>query len=272
MSNDDRPRVAGVPFDGAGDDRDDRDDGWVEPNGSAGGGRAGKPVGHVPGIYDQPQATYVRPTRVPLRRSSIVMAGAIVLVAIVIAGGLVAAAEGKRDSGGESELSAAATLTSTSTRPPGSTTTTAATLPDTGSGSGSGSGTAPATSPTTTRPAAFPAAAPAASPAPPTPRATANPGFDPYQPKNVPTGVSASLTGCNWQPTGGGELQSAGTLTSHTTAARTWTLTMVWLQNSRELARQVGSLSLAPGETKTWGLVTASPAAPLDLACALEIS
>jgi hypothetical protein len=84
--------------------------------------------------------------------------------------------------------------------------------------------------------------------------------------------VSATLTGCNWQPAAGGQVQSAGTLTSHQGAAHTWTVTMIWLQNGRELARQSGTVALGPGETKSWGLVTASgpPADPFG--CALEVS
>jgi hypothetical protein len=47
---------------------------------------------------------------------------------------------------------------------------------------------------------------------------------------------------------------------------------MIWLQNGRELARQSGTVALGPGETKSWGLVTASgpPADPFG--CALEVS
>jgi hypothetical protein len=99
-----------------------------------------------------------------------------------------------------------------------------------------------------------------------------NPALPLYQAKPVPTGVSAALTGCTWQPTAGGQVQSEGTLTSRQSSAHTWTLTMIWLQNGRELARQTGTVSLAPGETKSWGLATASgpPADPFG--CALEVS
>lgn len=237
---------------------EDAGDGWVEPNGS------GHFVRHVPGLYDIPETTYVAPVSVPLRQRTIVVASAIVLASIAIGGGFVLAADSKGSTGGGAEVSAAATLTSTSTRPPGTSTTTTPARTDSA---------APVTSPATEPESVGGATdAPAAAPASPLALpAIANPAFNPYTAIAVPTGVSASLTSCSWQTASGGELQSAGIVTSHDGAARTWTLTMVWLQNSRELARTSTAVLLAPSEAKGWSLTLAS-APPPDIACALEIS
>jgi hypothetical protein len=256
-------------------------DGWVEPNGTRRGMR------RVPGLYDSPEATYKPLERVPLRRRSVLLAGGIVLAAIVVFGGLVAAAGTKRASDDDSQLSAAATLTSTSTRPPGTTTsttgstgagstseasgTTGGTLPTTGDSNGSSSGSSDPGGGTGgfTDPVVTPAAP---APAPLPPPVTANPGLPAYQRMNVPAGVSAAMTGCTWVPDNGGELRSAGTITSHDSAARTWNLTMVWLQNDRQLASQNGTVTLPTGATQGWGLVIAAPNPPAQpFSCALEI-
>jgi hypothetical protein len=264
------------------DTTDEHGDGWVEPNGT---GRSGRSIRRVPGLYAAPDATYKPRERVPLRRRSVVLAGAIVLVALVVFGGLVAAADTKRTSDDDAELSAAATLTSSSTRPPSSTTTistaptgsgstseasgtTGGTLPTTGGSSSSGSTTGSGDTGGST--VVDTPAAPA--PAPPPPPVTANPGLPPYQRMNVPAGVSATLSGCTWVPDNGGELRSAGTITSHDGAARTWNLTMVWLQNDRVLASQNAAVTLPSGATQGWGLVIAAPNPPAQpFSCALEI-
>jgi hypothetical protein len=238
----------------------------------------------VPGIHDVPDATYRDGPR-RIERRTLAIAGAIVLGSLIISGGFVVAAGSKGDSGDDTQLSAAATLTSTSTRPFTPSTTAAGTLPNTGSsgssapnGSSTGSATT-ATSPTTRPPArvaapvsAPPVAAAGVPSAPATPRATANPGFAPYQGKPVPAGVRASLGSCAWVTSGGGTLLAGGNLHSVASGARTWTVTMVWLQNGREFARQNGLVTLAPGELKSWQLTKPQPAPPADIACALEVS
>jgi hypothetical protein len=83
--------------------------------------------------------------------------------------------------------------------------------------------------------------------------------------------VRASLGACSWLLSGGGQLFSSGNLHNVDGVPRTWSIAMVWLQNGRELARQTGAVSLAPGEIKAWQLAKPQAAPPADLACALEV-
>jgi hypothetical protein len=269
MTDPDAPtRSNGGPSDGGPSDGE----GWVS-------GDRWSPR-RVPGVHDVPEATYVDDAPRRLERRSMIIAGAIVLGSLAIGAGFVVAAGSKSGGGGDAEVSAAATLTSTSTRPSSTTTT----LPVTGgSGSTGGNGEAsnPATGTTPTTPGStagstvgssdpsFDAAALGAAAAPPaTPPATANPAFDPYQGVGVPLGVSASLGPCGWND---GQLYASGNIASHDAGVRSWTLTVVWLQNSRELARTSTAIPLAPGEVKDWSLSLGSGIPP-DIACAVEVA
>jgi hypothetical protein len=226
---------------------------------------------HVPGIDEVPDATtYVDQPRQLSRRTMII--GIVVVIASIGIGlGFVLAANRGHGSSHGTRLRASASVPTIGNDNGVSTTTTTEVTPDVGAAPKTSPSTGPSSvkGPTaTTKPAAA-APAPPPTAAPPTPRATANPALAPYQPKNVPLGVSATLTSCTWS---GGELQAAGTITSHATTTKVWTVTAVWTQNSREMARTHLLTALTAGQAKPWALGLGAPNPPADLTCFVEIS
>ncbi len=231
-------------------------DGWVSLEGYWSSRR-------VPGIDEVPETTYVKPPA-RISRRTLIVGSAIALASIAIGAGLVFAAGSKGGPKlGKSELSAAATLTSSSSTSSSTTTTTTTAAPT--------SSTTTANTTATTRAASSGGSStPVVAATPPTPRATADAAQPPYQPVPLPAGVTATLTSCRWQL--GGTLQAAGTITSTMATGHTWTMTMHWLQNSRDLAQQSGLMDLQPGEAKPWSLTISQPNPPADLACSLVIA
>jgi hypothetical protein len=88
----------------------------------------------------------------------------------------------------------------------------------------------------------------------------------------LPAGVGATIGACSWQPAGGGRYEAAGTVTNGTAAARSWTVTIHWLQDGREIAEQATVVTLPAAAAKPWKLALAAPVAPADpFSCALSV-
>lgn len=207
----------------------------------------------VPGIDETPDTTYVDPTT-PHPRRAILIGVAVGLAVTAIVGAIVASARSTDDPTAKAGPSATASRSSSTTEP--STTTTVASPSTTALPVSN----APVTSATTVP-----------APPPPTPRATANPAAAPYVDVPMPSGVSATLTSCAWQPTNGGQYEAAGTVTNAPSTNRGWTLTMHWLQNQRELAQQSAEVDLGAGQSKPWSLTLGAPTPPADpFSCSLS--
>jgi hypothetical protein len=167
------------------------------------------------------------------------------------------------DSGGRGSDSsrAAANASSTTTTSSASSTTTTTAAPG-----GSGS-----TTTTTAAATSNGGASGGGAPEDPT-RAYSDPEDPIYQGIPLPAGISATVGGCAWDAANGGELQASGTISASPDTDDAWFVTVIWLQNDRELDDQFELYEVAPGETKPWRLTTSAPLPPAEpFRCALEI-
>lgn len=189
--------------------------------------------------------------------------GAVAAVSTIAIGiGLVVfATSGDRGGGSDSSRAARAASSTTKTSSASSTTTTKA----------AAAGSGPATT-KTTAPAASNGGASGGGAQEDPQRAYSDPTDPKYTAMALPAGISAIVSSCAWDAAHGGELQASGTISASPETDDAWFVTIVWLQNERELDQQFKMYEVAPGATVPWRLTTTAPLPPAEpFRCALEV-
>jgi hypothetical protein len=201
------------------------------------------------------------------------LAGIVVLVIAALGAGLAYAADSSSDDAdarAASSTTKAHERTTTTTRRKSASSTSSTTRASTTTTTTVAVGASAAVPTTTTIPAA------PAPPAVPEPEAPDPPNpSDAYVAKQLPSGVTATISGCRWVPDNGGELQAEGTLTNTAGVDDVWLISAVWLQHNQTQDEAVEStddlLDAAVGQSVPWRLTFATPSAPPNLSCAFEV-
>lgn len=190
--------------------------------------------------------------------------GAVAAVSTIAIGiGLVVFATSGGSSGGGSGGSHAAGNASTTTTKASSTSSTTTTA---GAAPGSGSAT------TTTNAAGASKSGTSGGTVEDPNHAYSDPTDPLYVGMALPAGIGATVSSCAWNSANGGELQASGTISASPETDDSWFVTIIWLQNERELDEQFKMYQVAPGTTVPWRLTAKAPLPPAEpFRCALEV-